>query len=454
MRFINGARQRAIRNMCLGGVASAVLAWSPVVNAQRPAAMESDQVSIGFAQGLKPHFATSDIAAGGGVLGRQSNGSVLGVDSLPNFSSYFYRQGQDGNGFDQYTWQYTMVGNAPFGKRDDDRGKHDDDHDKGEKGTTSIGAPVVPVNIDLRNADGTPRFVNGVRLFSDATKFVNLTLKSPVFSSAPFDSSRQPTQYADAIHRAQFYSDADDEWHTMLKPSLKPARTMVLNRGTYVFALNSDGTCCAFVLIDENAFVNALFPATSNNTDTASVVGAAERAGHIKTTALSTFLFPNAFLFANGNVNDCCVLGFHSYDLQAGDQSNGFRERRYVLNYSSWITPGLFSGFSDVTALSHEVTETFDDPFVNNLTPWWLDPTHQICQNNLEDGDVLEALAAPTFPITLNGFTYHPQTVALLQWFAGQSPSSAFHGAYSYPGLNTLTTPSVSYKAGCTAPLP
>lgn len=460
MRTYMDAPQRVMRTVCVGTVVLIALAWSPALRAQGPAPMEDDQLTIGFAQTLKPQFSSTSVAAGGGgVLGRKSNGSVLGVDSLPNFSSYFYRPGQESSGFDQYTWPYTMVGNSPFGKRDDDhrddhdrRGRGDDDRDDRD-GTTWIGAPIIPVNLDLRNADGTPRFVNGVRLFSDATRFVNATLKSPVFSSASFDTSRRPTQYADAIHRAQFHEQADESWHTLLKPSVKPARTMVLNRGTYSFALNADGTCCAYVLIDEGAFVNALFPATSDNTDTASIMGSAERSGDIKTTDLSTFLFPGAFLFTGGSTANCCILGFHSYDLQAGDHTNGFRERRYVMNYASWIQPGIFIGFSDITALSHEVAEAFNDPFVNNITPWWLDPTEQICQNDLEDGDVLEALDDPTYPMTLNGFTYHPQTVALLQWFAGQSPSSAYHGAYSFPGLNVLTSPSVSYKAGCKAPL-
>ena len=63
-------------------------------------------------------------------------------------------------------------------------------------------------------------------------------------------------------------------------------------------------------------------------------------------------------------------------------------------------------------ALSHEMSETFNDPFVNNATPWWLSPSGQ-CQNNLEDGDVIEGLPNPTFPVKLNGVTWHPQTEAL-----------------------------------------
>jgi hypothetical protein len=87
-------------------------------------------------------------------------------------------------------------------------------------------------------------------------------------------------------------------------------------------------------------------------------------------------LFPNAFLFFNGDPNQCCVLGFHSFDFGPGDASNGNLLKFFVLNYSAWISPGLFGGFTDITALSHEIAETFNDPFVafdgiHNVTPFW-----------------------------------------------------------------------------------
>jgi hypothetical protein len=61
-----------------------------------------------------------------------------------------------------------------------------------------------------------------------------------------------------------------------------------------------------------------------------------------------------------------------------------------MMDYSSWISPGLFgAGFQDVTALSHEVAETFSDPFVgfdnvHNITLWWLSGDQ--CQDLLEVG--------------------------------------------------------------------
>jgi len=95
-----------------------------------------------------------------------------------------------------------MVGHAPFGQGDggDWQGE-----------TTWIGAPVVPVSLDLRNFDGSPRFVGGHRLFSDAAQFVTPVLSSPVFSKTFYTSSDTPTQYTDAIQRAEFIHKADHE---------------------------------------------------------------------------------------------------------------------------------------------------------------------------------------------------------------------------------------------------
>jgi hypothetical protein len=395
---------------------------------QLPADFVANNANVRHVQG-----ATAN--AGGGSLGHRSNGSVLGVDSIPNWSSSFYDPGFDSFGNLQYTWQYTMAGNSPFTQND------------GSGGTTTIGAPVVPVNLDLRNADGSPRFVNGQRLYVDATKLVTPVLNSPIFSKTYYDSSEEPTQFADAVSRAEFFHKAADDWHTLLRARTATPRTMVLLRGTYAFALNPDGSCCAFVLVNENTFGNALFPATP--ADTTTPIGAAENSGEFKTRDIGTFLFSNVFLY-QGTTSNCCVIGFHSYDTEPGDAGNGWKERRYVMNYASFITAGIFRDptFSDVAALSHEMTELFNDPFVNNATPWWQAPTGR-CQNDLETGDAIEGLLNAQFAITLNGTTWHVQNEALLQWFAGVSPSSAIHQAYSYPNTSVLTAAAVSQKPGC-----
>ena len=105
---------------------------------------------------------------------------------------------------------------------------------------------------------------------------------------------------------------------------VKTERTLAIPRGKYFFALNGDGTCCAFVLADINVFSNLLFPTSAN--DVKSPIGAAEHSGKITTKSISTFCFEYLSL-PDSNPNHCCVLGFHSYDFEPGDAKNGFREK-------------------------------------------------------------------------------------------------------------------------------
>jgi hypothetical protein len=403
--------------------------------AQNARCQDDDQLPANYLSTSHPHSTTT---APRGHLNGQGHArfGLTGIDSLVNWNKHFDVAGFDSNGSPQHVWYYNMVGNPP---------------DLG--GTTVINAPIVPVSLDLRNADGSIRFdANGHPLFYDVTPFVLPTVNSPVFQNSTYSSSNIPTQFTDAVQRAEFVDRMKPDWHTMLKPVVKATRTMVLLKGTYRFALNADGSCCRYVLVDINTFGNALFPATYPF-DNSTPVGSAENAGDITTKDMSTFLFPNTYLYF-GSPNNCCVLGYHSYDFQPGTPANGNLQRDYVLNYSSWISPGLFGGgFQDVTAVSHEIAETFNDPFVtadgiHNITPWWLAPNGN-CQNNLEVGDVVEGLPMATFPITMNGMTYHPQNEALLQWFEFESPSSALGGAYSYPNAGTLPTLSAPQNAGC-----
>ncbi len=384
------------------------------------------------------------------------HGFPQGVDTLVNFTHQFQAQGVYADGSSHHMWEYSIVGNP-----------------QGQGGTTTINAPVVPVSLDLRNSDGSPRYVKVnndgsvstcvnppdgsapagcTRLYSDVTPFITPFLNSPVFANSTYSSSPVPTQITDAIQRAEFHNSAAADWHTLLAPSQKAAEVMTLIRGTYHFALNADGTCCAFVLIDYNTFNSELFPPAAP--DNSTVIGAAEVAHNITTKDMSTFLFPNAYLYKNGNPNDCCILGYHTFDVEAGDASNGNLTRFYVVNYSSWISPGLFNGgFQDVTAHSHEIAETFNDPFVafdgiHNVTPFWQNPAGQ-CQDVMEVGDVIEDLANPVYPVTVNGFTYHPQTEALLPWFEFQKNSSAIDGAYSYPNESVLPALSAPQPLNC-----
>jgi hypothetical protein len=146
--------------------------------------------------------------------------------------------------------------------------------------------------------------------------------------SGTWPSSSTLTELPDAIQRAEFNQTAKADWHTELAPGPTPSLAIQIPFGDYFFQLNGDGTCCEFILVNSATFDNAFF----------STIVEAISNGTITTQDISTFLFPNTYLFI-GTLSVCCVLGLHSYvfnDLPSGV------EQRWVLNYSSWISPCLF----------------------------------------------------------------------------------------------------------------
>jgi len=413
---------RSIAGLCLSaGLAQATFALGP------------NEIPIDALKGLNPHtgsltakhgaaklsgFAAADA---GTIQNAATQGSgVPGIDSVANFTGSFVAAGLDPLGNPQSKWYYAMVGSRP----DDGR-------------AVSIDAPIIPVVVKLLDASGNVLVVNNIPMISDGRKDVGLVLDSPVFAYHHYSTSEAPTQITDAIQRASFWNRAEDSWHTMLRPQVATTRVIELPFGSYYYGLNPDGTL-AFVLASDPVFSNLLFPPTYP-VDNTTILGAAELAGEVTTKTIATLLFDNVYLYENNDPNQCCVLGYHEFDAEPGTAANGNLPRFYVMNYSSWISPGLFGGgFQDVTALSHEMAEIFADPFVgfdnvHNITPWWLSPSGGQCNDILEVGDVIEGNATPTYPITMNGYVYHPQNETLLSWFEFQSPSRAFGHAYSYP---------------------
>src|SRR5262249_1947850 len=141
---------------------------------------------------------------------------------------------------------------------------------------------------------------------------------------------------------------------------------------------------------------------------------------------------------SQGNFADCCIVGFHTFFFQSATAP----ENIWVFAFSSWTSPGIFGGFLDVTGLSHEISESFNDPLLSNATPFWQFPGSTACQGNLETGDPVEVLPNDTVSIRLRDsdevFTFHPQTEALFQWFEMGSSSTAIDGAFSFPNESAL----------------
>jgi hypothetical protein len=358
---------------------------------------------------------------------------ITGINSVPNFNGQFFADGFDANGNPNRHWYTNTVGNPPQMGR-----------------TTTINAPIQPINVELDDVNGNLVSFMGNPLISTMTQFVTPILNSPVFSTASFTSSDEPTQYTDAVMRAEFFNRMKPDWHTLLVPSVLPAVTMHLKQSAscggapnftgcnYLFVPNADNTCCLAILANASPFLGQLFNIVDSDISSNSVT----------TADISSFLFPNTALFV-GDLTQCCIGGFHTYAFDPTVNP----QPRWVFTYATWLSPGVFLNADDVTGISHELAETLNDPFVvsdgvHNLTPWWLAP-NGACQDDLEVGDVIANLPNAEFPKTLNGFTYHPQNVALMQWLEFKATSNAIDGAFSYPDTTVLPNPPTLQNPGC-----
>ena len=346
------------------------------------------------------------------------------LDTIATFDGAFVAQAGPDTDND---FRFTMLGNDPkLG------------------GTTVFPGLILEVSWQLLNADGT--------VFKNVpfAPFEKLFLESPNFEPLDYRSGRR-IEFGDAVHRAQFFNVMKKDWHSLVLPQVVDRITIQVPRfvnvrlrnGTVVQARSYfTGTAA-----DGSTFIEMLSPLFNLFFDNSEVNEI--NLGNFRTNAMNMSLYPNTFLFNlnqnNPNVpGSCCVLGFHTY---FANFDGLFPQQRFVSQFASWISPGLFgAGFQDVTALSHELAETFANPFISNPAPNWQFPGEPanaaVCQNNLEEGDPIEVLANATTPITVTEkgftFTYHPQNIPLLQWFEMGTGSSAIDGAFSFPDETVL----------------
>jgi hypothetical protein len=346
-------------------------------------------------------------------------GNVDGLDTIATFDGSFAAQNGPSTG---QQFRFTMIGNNPL-----------------TGVTTPLPSQIDEVSLTLLNGDGSTFAV------VPFAPFENLTLRSPNFQRSNYASGFQ-TQFADAEMRAEFFNKMRPGWHNVMLPgvvnrvnitvpkfvNIQLSDGSIIQARSYFTGTAADGS--TFVLM-----LDLLFNFFFDN----EVVNEIEL-NNFTTAGINMTLFPNTFLFSlnidNPNTpGECCVLGFHTYFYDPSTVP----QQRWVTLYASWISPGLFgAGFQDITALSHEISESFNDPFIDNFTPIWQFPgqpaNSTFCQGNLEVGDPIEVLPNATTTVTLpigRGafYTYHPQNMALFQWFEMGATSSALNGAWSFP---------------------
>jgi hypothetical protein len=145
-----------------------------------------------------------------------------------------------------------------------------------------------------------------------------------------------------------------------------------------------------------------------------------------------------------GSTDNCCVIGYHGASVvngHGGASTNGNGNQGVqTFAYAAYTAPGTFGDgkggadpyVRDIHALSHEIAEWGDDPFVNNRVNPWLTPTapQYGCTALLETGDPVVGIG-----FTMPGNTYdsanpyadgyyHPEDEVTLPWFMRQAPNT------------------------------
>jgi hypothetical protein len=305
------------------------------------------------------------------------------IDTIPFWSSLFAYKG--------LTYPFQMVGTDPsIGSA-----------------TTSVQTEIIPLNFV---------FSNGANF--DGNTRVDDTLNSPLFAQASYTSGT--TQYGDAMQRAQWWKYVSDEdYHVWLDhPDVYQTATVKVPASAGTVGPNPH-TGQPEGLIDVAWFDSQ-------------IQGLITSLG-LSPQTLPIFLTSNTFLYL-GDPSTCCIIGYHNALPTTNAQG------KTVIQTYAWGTyndPGMFSvPVQDIMALSHEISEWYSDPFVDNVVPTWSVPgaPQYGCSNGLEVGDPLVGV---TF--TVNG--YHPQDEAFFSWFAKQVPSVGINGQFTYLGTFSGPTP-------------
>jgi hypothetical protein len=298
------------------------------------------------------------------------------------------------------TYPYTMVGTNPYGA----------------PVTTTVPSEIIPFKFNF--SDGT---------VMDGTADVSKTIASPIFSNYAHSlSGGDFTQTGDAIYRAQ-WNKSSSGYHVRLgTPTVYPTQTFDVPANQGFTFVNSRGVQIG--LMSYSWFSSRL-------KNTINTLG-------IDPTTLPVILTHNTMLYI-GTTDNCCIIGYHGATGSA--HGNGAQSVQTYM-FAAYSTPRTFGGFptvgiSDIHALSHEVSEWYDDPFVNNFVNPWLTPTapQYGCTAYLETGDPVVGiwfpLAGNTYDANAGG-VWHPEDEVHFSWFARETPSRAYGGYYTY--MNTF----------------
>jgi len=257
---------------------------------------------------------------------------------------------------------------------------------------------------------------------------VNVSLRSPIFTPAHFTAGTTDlgvAQFSDVLQRAQFWSSAaaqSNSYHVRLAMPVVKRVTLRVPADKVIARL-----LLGVPLIDPDWYEEQLH--------------AIMRSNGIQPGTLPIFVTRDCRPDFGG--------GYHFAASLSGDpreEAQTYISYRYVVKLAGAPTglPGVPVA-PDVLALSHEVAEWLNDPFVDNIVPPWVEgfvasSGFLFCNILLEVGDNLEFLpGGGAFPVVSGGATFHLQDEVLFSWFTGEA-SSFVNGWQSLQGMAQQST--------------
>jgi len=268
--------------------------------------------------------------------------------------------------------------------------------------TTHVKVFLIPVIFTYGATNGNKTFNPKIATLNGSKNIIKSLLSSPMFDNgADFVSGSidcGTAQYIDSYQRCNFWSkvSTNTNYHTVLDytkvKALKPLKiTVTSSQGSVINNPFGSGVVGTYPI---NNFEGAAHTYMSAHT------------ADITPDTFPFFISYDIYLTSGG----CCIGGYHN---RSGSHGTG-----QTYGYTTVVdSSGAFS--EDIGAVSHEVGEWLDDPFVDN---------HVNCQDNsiMENGDPLVPIGQyGTFTVNLNGYTWHPQSLVFLPYFGAPTSTSA-----------------------------
>jgi hypothetical protein len=281
--------------------------------------------------------------------------------------------------------------------------------------TTTVPVYIIPLKMVFTK--GTKKTIfDPNKKIGTGLSAVQQTVASPIFQSSinyvQGGTDVGTTQYEDAYQRANFWTDVmtNTDYHVLLgTPTVLPEITVSVPSADGTTGTSSIGPAGTLGIVSFNWFLGKAPTWIGKNSV-------------ITPSAVAIFVTYNVYLSQTSNFGGCCIGGYHD---TFGSPTTPQSYAQFSFMGQS-TTRQVFS--SDVSALSHEMGEWYDDPYINN--------TQGACGGILENGDPLEG--NPDYGdtvYTVGGYAYHIQDLVFLKYF-GQTPSTSVNDWWTFQGFN------------------